>query len=67
MFKVGNNIRGLKDNGYFGADEKMIEALVIYTNDKIETMGIKILSHTDETQIGICKDVENNKLKFELL
>ena len=66
MFKVGNNIKGLKDNGYFRANENMIKALVVYTNN-YPTMGIKILFHNDKTLIGNYIKVENNESMFKLL
>lgn len=64
-FKVGDIIRGKKDNGYRVTNGEMYKAKVIRA-DKLN-MGLKILEHADKGEIGNTYGVDNSEEKFELI
>lgn len=64
-FKVGDTIRGKKNNGYAYTNELMLEAIVIKVVEPC--MKIKILRHVDVTRIGKEYTVSNQEEYFELI
>lgn len=66
MFKVGDLIKGRKNNGYRVTNEKMKKAEVVNINKYV--MEMKILEHSSKEEIGETYTVSNHKLneKFKL-
>lgn len=65
-FKVGDIIRGKKNNGYGMTNENMYNAKVIALKISGE-MRIKVLNHKCRQEIGVEYDVMNNSELFELI
>ena len=65
-FKVGDIIRGKKDNGYMWTDGLMTKGKVIEVDD-CDDMRIEILEHTYVDVIGKRYNVDNNDNEFELV
>ena len=65
-FKVGDIIRGKKNNGYGMTNENMYAAKVIALKISGE-MRIKVLNHKCRQEIGVEYDVMNNSELFELI
>ena len=65
-FKVGDIIRGKKNNGYGMTNENMYTAKVIALKISGE-MRIKVLNHKRRQEIGVEYDVMNNSELFELI
>ena len=63
-FKVGDIIKGKKDNCYFYTNEDMRKAKVLKTYGKI--MKIEILEHKDKNLVGSRFAVLNSRMDFEL-
>ena len=70
-FKVGDIIRGKKNNGYGMTNENMYKAKVIALNinsyEEGREMRIKVLNHKCRQEIGVEYDVMNNSELFELI
>lgn len=64
-FKVGDIIKGRKDNGYGYTEERMTKAKVLSVYG--DRMEIKILEHKDAFYIGRMIEVDNTHTKFELV
>lgn len=63
-FKVGDIIKGKKDNGYSFTNEKMTRAEVLDVSGCAE-MRIKVLKHADTSHVGLIARVLNTTEKFE--
>lgn len=62
-FKVGDIIKGKKDNGYGFTEERMTKAEVIDVFG--DNMNIKILEHENKEHVGSTIIVDNTFTKFE--
>lgn len=67
MFKVGDRIQEIKNNGYVITNHNMIEGEVLDLDDKCKQMFIKVLQSTMKDYIGEQYWVENNENYFKLL
>ncbi len=64
-FKVGDIIKGKKDNGYDFTNENMTKAKVIETNK--EYMKIEIIEHKNKCNIISIYAVDNSSDRFEIV
>ena len=64
-FKVGDIIKGKKDNGYDFTNENMTKAKVIETNK--ECMKIEIIEHKNTCNITSIYAVDNSSDRFEIV
>ena len=67
MFKQGDIVAGIDGNGYMTAGKGMTRGEVVYTRGYPVTMGVRVLEHTDPTEIGRGVEVENRSTMFKLV
>lgn len=68
-FKIGDIICGVKGNGYFFTNEKMIMAKIIdaYNFKGVDKINVLVLNHTDKARIGErYYRLNNSKKEFKL-
>lgn len=67
VFKVGDLIRGKKDNSYGITNEKMTKGVVVGLENKRKDMRVKILEHESGGFKKEIFEVKNSNKEFELI